>query len=134
MPIYMLDTDICSYAMKRTNKTVAEKLRHLAVGEACISAITKAELKFGVAISPRRDRDAVVLSEFLLYTPVLDFPDEATGWYAEVRAELHRRGELIGANDLLIAAHALALGLTLVSNNTREFGRIRGLKLENWAA
>ena len=97
-----------------------------------MSVITKSELLYGVEVSPRRTSDATVLAAFLPYVAVLDFPDHAARHYADIRADLKKRGALIGANDLLIAAHARSLGLTLVTNNTAEFKRVKGLAIENW--
>jgi len=134
MPLYMLDTDISSYIMKRTHEAVLRRLRKTAVSDVCISAITQAELAYGVEVSPRKSQDAEALHEFLRYVQVLGFPSEAGTDYAQIRAHLKQRGTMIGANDLLIAAHARALKLTLVTNNTREFSRVPGLTLENWAA
>ncbi|PYT78523.1 MAG: VapC toxin family PIN domain ribonuclease [Acidobacteria bacterium] len=132
MPRYMLDTDTCSYIMKRSNDEVLRRLRKVLVSDVCISVVTKAELLFGVEMSARRKQDDEALNAFLRYSEVLDFPDEASPHYARIRAALQRRGAMIGANDLFIAAHASSLGLTLVTNNTREFGRVRNLALENW--
>jgi tRNA(fMet)-specific endonuclease VapC len=132
MSRYMLDTDTCSYIMKRSNDAVLRRLRKLPVSDVCISVITKSELIFGVEVSPRRQQDEVALSGFLRYLEVLDFPDAAAVHYAKIRADLKTLGTMIGANDLFIAAHARSLGLTLVTNNTREFGRVRDLALENW--
>jgi tRNA(fMet)-specific endonuclease VapC len=97
-----------------------------------MSVITKAELLYGVDLSPRRAQDAAALAAFLPYVEALDFSDDAALHYAEIRADLKRRGALIGANDLFIAAHARALELTLVTNNTAEFERVSGLVVENW--
>ena len=132
MPRYMLDTDTCSRVMRRSNQALLQRLRRTPVSDVCISVITKAELSFGVEISPRRQQNEATLSAFLGYVEVLDFPDQACEHYASIRAELKTRGTMIGANDLFIAAHARSLGLTLVTNNTREFGRVRNLALENW--
>ena len=132
MSRYMLDTDMCSYVMKR-NDMVVKRLERLAVDEVCISVISKAELLFGIELSPRREQDGNALRAFLQYAEVVDFSDRAAIFYAKVRADLQKRGTMIGANDLLIAAHALSLGLTLVTNNTREFRRVRDLVVENWA-
>jgi tRNA(fMet)-specific endonuclease VapC len=132
MPRYMLDTDICSYIMKRSNDAVLKRLSTVPVSDVCISVITKSELVFGVEVSPRRQQDAAALSAFLKYIQILDFPDEASLHYARIRAELRKSGTMIGANDLFIAAHARSLGLTLVTNNTREFGRVSRLVVENW--
>lgn len=132
MPRYMLDTDTCSYIMKRSNDTVLKRLQKVLVSDVCISVITKSELLFGVELSPRRQSDELALNEFLVYVEVLDFTDEAAFHYAKIRADLKKRGAMIGANDLFIAAHARSLGFTLVTNNTRKFGRIRDLDIENW--
>jgi tRNA(fMet)-specific endonuclease VapC len=128
----MLDTDTCSYIMKRSHDLVLKRLQRVQVSDVCVSVITKSELLFGVELSPRRQLDELALNAFLGYVEVLDFPDEATLHYAKIRADLKARGTMVGANDLFIAAHARSLGLTLVTNNTREFGRIRNLAVENW--
>jgi tRNA(fMet)-specific endonuclease VapC len=132
MPRYMLDTDTCSYIMKRSNDAVLKRLQRVPVSEVCISVITKSELQFGVEVSPQRKQDELALSAFLGYVEVLDFPDAASLHYAKIRARLKTLGTMIGANDLFIAAHARSLGLTLVTNNTREFGRVPKLVIENW--
>ncbi len=132
MPRYMLDTDTSSYIMKRSNNSVLKRLRRTPVHEVCISVVTKSELLFGVEMSPRRQQDEAALTAFLDYVEVLDFPDQASHDYARIRADLKKRGTMIGANDLFIAAHARSLGLTLVTNNVREFGRVAHLTLENW--
>lgn len=130
---YMLDTDIASYAMKKTSRKVLDRLAQTAVTDICVSSIVVAELEFGVAVSPRRAQDQARLDLLLSYAEVLDFPAEAARAYGAIRAGLKRLGELIGANDMLIAAHARTLGLTLVTNNTREFLRVPGLRVENWS-
>jgi tRNA(fMet)-specific endonuclease VapC len=132
MPRYMLDTDICSYIIRRSSAPVMRKLRNVAVGEVCISVVSKAELLYGVEVSPRHKQDEAAVELFLRHVQVLEFPDEAALHYATIRAHLKARGEMIGSNDLFLAAHARSLGLVLVTNNTREFGRIPGLATENW--
>ena len=130
---YMLDTDTCSYIMKRSNDAILQRLQKVPVHDICISVITKSELLYGVEMSPRRKQDEAALSAFLQYVEVLDFPDKACLHYAQIRADLKTLGMMIGANDLLIAAHARSLDMTLVTNNTHEFGRVRNLAVENWA-
>jgi tRNA(fMet)-specific endonuclease VapC len=132
MPRYMLDTDTCSYIMKRSQPAMLKRLQAVPVTDVCMSVITKAELLYGVEVSPRRAQDAAALTAFLPYVEALDFTDDAALHYAEIRADLKKRGALIGANDLLIAAHARALELTLVTNNTAEFERVNGLSIQNW--
>lgn len=133
MPVYMLDTDISSYIMKRSNSAVLTRLQKVAVADTCISVISKSELLYGVEISPRQQQDQAALDAYLRYIEVLDYPEEAAAHYAQIRADLKRQGTMIGANDLFLAAHARCLGLVLVTNNIREFGRIKDLRLENWA-
>jgi tRNA(fMet)-specific endonuclease VapC len=132
MARYMLDTDTCSYIMKRTSEAVITRLRAVPVTDVCMSVITKSELLYGVEVSPRRVQDATALQAFLPHVAVLDFPDDAAAHCAQIRADLKKRGQMIGANDLFIAAHARSLGLRLVTNNVAEFNRVKGLTLENW--
>ena len=132
MPLYMLDTDICSFVMKRSSKALLEKLRTVPVADVCMSVVTKAELLFGVQMSPNPARDRQALDGLLTYVETLELPEESAEHYAGVRAELKKRGEMIGANDLFIAAHARSLKLTLITNNIQEFSRVDGLALENW--
>ena len=132
MPRFMLDTDTCSYIMKRSQPLVLKRLQAVPVGDVCMSVVTKADLLYGVEVSPRRAQDAAALAAFLPYVEVLEFDDGAALHYAQIRADLKKRGALIGANDLFIAAHARALGLTLVTNNTAEFERVSDLAIENW--
>lgn len=132
MPRFMLDTDICSYIMRQSHAVVLERLNAVELGDVSISVVTKAELLFGAKVSPRPQRDAGALKDFLGAATVLDFPEAAADHYADIRAALQARGRPIGANDLFLAAHARCLGLTLVTNNTREFARVPGLALDNW--
>lgn len=132
MPVYMLDTDISSYIMKRSHDSVLKRLQKVEIGDVSISGITRSELMYGVEVSPRKQQDSAALQAFLKHVEVLDYPGEAALHYGQIRASLKMAGQMIGANDLLIAAHARALGLILVTNNTREFARVDGLKLENW--
>lgn len=132
MPRYMLDTDTCSYIMRRSPEAVLKKLAKVPVSDVCISVITKSELLYGVEVSPKRRQDEAALAAFLRYVEVLDLPDDASLHYAQIRAELKSRGTMIGGNDLLIAAHARSLGLTLITNNTQEFRRVRKLSIDNW--
>jgi len=132
MPRFMLDTDTCSYIMKRSHPLVLKRLQAVPVSDVCMSVVTKAELLYGVEVSPRRNQDAAALAAFLPYVEALALTDAAVTHYAEIRAALKKRGAMIGGNDLFIAAHARGLGLTLVTNNTLEFERVPGLEIENW--
>ena len=129
---YMLDTDTCSYTMKGSSQPVLDRLRGTPPTDVCVSVITKAELLYGVEVSPRRDRDRAALQAFLAHVDVLDLPDDAAVHYAEIRADLKSRGVPIGANDLFIGAHARSAGLVLVTNNTGHFSRVQDLTVENW--
>ena len=132
MPRYMLDTDIASCIMKRSHPPLLAKLNQAAVEDVCISVITRAELEYGIAISPHRQQDQKALAQFVRFTQTLEFLPDASTHYGEIRTHLKNRGLIIGANDLFIAAHAQSLKLTLVTNNTREFHRVPDLKTENW--
>jgi tRNA(fMet)-specific endonuclease VapC len=129
----MLDTDTSSYIMSRYSLDAIRRLELEAVGDVCISAVSRSELEFGVEVSPRKNKDKGSLDIFLRHIEVLDYPSGAALDYAQIRAFLKVHGRLIGANDLFIAAHARHLGLTFVTNNTPEFSRVPGLKVENWA-
>ena len=133
MAEYMLYTDIASYIMNGKSPALLQKLQTVSTSAVCISAITKSEIMYGVEISPRQQKDRAALEFFLLHIEVLDYPADAAADYGNIRAALKSRGKSIGPNDTLIAAHARFLGLTLVTNNTREFKRVPGLKIENWA-
>jgi tRNA(fMet)-specific endonuclease VapC len=128
----MLDTDIASYIMKGTEPKVLRQLQRVPVGDVSISAITQSELMYGIEKSPNAVRDKARIEVFLRHIQVLDYPSEAALHYGQIRADLKDRGTMIGANDLLIAAHARCLGIVLVTNNTREFKRVPELKIENW--
>jgi tRNA(fMet)-specific endonuclease VapC len=99
----------------------------------CISSITLAELEYGVAKSSRPAENGNALRQFLAVIDILPFDDESTACYGAVRANLERKGKMIGALDMLIASHAKAKSITLVTNNMREFERVEGLSVENWA-
>ena len=133
MLAYMFDTDICSYLMKGKSAALITRMQSVPVSAVCVSAITKSELLFGIAISPHPQKDQAAFEFLMNHIQALDYPVGAADGYGEIRAVLKLRGALIGPNDLLIAAHARFLGLTLITNNLREFGRVPGLKAENWA-
>ena len=131
---YLLDTKICIYVRRQKPEAVFRHFRRLDSGEAAISVITYGELLYGAHKSVHREASLETLREFVRLVPALPLPEEAGEVYGLIRADLEARGETISANDLWIAAHALASGLTLVTNNKKEFKRVRGLKVQNWAA
>ncbi len=130
---YLLDTNICIYIIRQKPATVLQKLAAVNVGEIAVSAITVAELHYGAAKSQQPTRNQAALSQFLTPLVVVPFTAEVTAVYGNLRAHLEKSGTPIGALDTLIAAHALALELTLVTNNQREFERVPDLQIENWA-
>jgi tRNA(fMet)-specific endonuclease VapC len=129
---YLLDSDVCIFAMKRRSPALLRRLDQKAAA-AAISVVAYGELVFGEVMSTRRDEAAAHLAALLETLQVLPLPLDAARRYANVRAELQRVGQPIGSNDLWIAAHALAADVTLVTNNEREFRRVPGLRIENWA-
>jgi tRNA(fMet)-specific endonuclease VapC len=131
---YLLDTNICIYIRQKRPEEVLRRFRRLRPGEASLSVITYGELLYGAMKSTQRVAALERLHELVNLLPALSLPDKAAEAYGTIRAELESRGEMIGNNDLWIAAHAVAGGLTLVTNNESEFRRVRGLKIQNWAA
>lgn len=131
-PKFLLDTNTVIYIRKAKPKSVREAFDKLPTGETGISIITFGELVFGVMKSPRRAAAMEQLERISEIIPVLLLSEAAARTYGTIRAELEAAGQIIGNNDLWIAAHALAAGLTLVTNNEKEFRRVRGLKIQNW--
>ena len=130
---YMLDTNICIYAMKKKPEKVLQRLKEEINDGVCISSITLAELEYGMKHSSNPAKNEQALLRFLLPFDVLPFGAAAASEYGEIRAYLQKAGTPIGAMDMLIAAHAKSEDIVLVTNNTREFERVVGLELENWA-
>jgi tRNA(fMet)-specific endonuclease VapC len=129
---YLLDSDTCIFVMKRRSAALMRRLDQRASASA-ISVVAYGELAFGEVMSARRDEAAAHLAALLEALQVLPLPLDAARRYAEIRAELQRAGQPIGANDLWIAAHALSEDLILVTNNEREFRRVPALRVENWS-
>ena len=128
----LLDTNICIYIIRRKPDEVLRHFQQYHPGEIGISSITLAELQYGVAKSQAQKRNAEALSEFLISFEILPFSEAATQVYGSIRTLLERQGNIIGAMDLLIAAHAVSLDAVLVTNNVKEFERVPDLKVENW--
>ena len=129
---YMLDTNICIYLLNHVPEVLSKYDNKRNEGVA-ISTITLAELEYGLCESSAYERNRKALLAFLAIVDVLPFDDSATIQYGKIRVGLERKGTLIGLMDMLIAAHAKSKGLVIVTNNVREFERVEGLKLENWA-
>lgn len=129
---YLLDTNICIYLIKQKPQKVLDKFQTLTIFDVGISSITVAELEYGVAKSQQQEKNRTALLQFLFPLEIVEFNQGAAAIYGTIRSDLERRGLIIGAMDMLIASHALSLGVTLVTNNVREFSRIPTLSVENW--
>jgi len=129
---YLIDTNICIYILNKKPRNVIQKFKQIPVGEICVSTITIAELQYGTAKSSNKEKNYQRLKEFMIPFKILPFSEKSTQFYGELRYQLEKSGETIGPFDLLIAADALSNNLILVSNNLREFKRVKGLPLENW--
>lgn len=129
----MLDTDMASYVVKGHSATLETKFASLPADQVCISAVTRAELLYGLKRLAPEHRINLVVHQFLRLMPVFAWDSDAADYYADIRHQLVSEGQPIGELDMMIAAHALAAGATLVTNNVRHFGRIRApLIIENW--
>jgi len=129
---YMLDTDTCIYIKNRRPPHVVERFSRLQSGEVVISLVTFGELLNGALKSSQASSALKKINQLTSVLPVQAMSVDVANYYAGIRRSLERQGNIIGANDLWIAAHALALDVTLVTNNTNEFSRVDGLKIENW--
>ena len=129
---YLLDTNICIYIIKKKPSAVLKRLQSKQPGQIALSTITLAELEYGIARSRYPDRNRIALLEFLFPFVILDFDQRACLDYGRIRASLEAKGRPIGPMDLLLAAQAKSRNLILVTNNEREFKRIKGLRIENW--
>jgi tRNA(fMet)-specific endonuclease VapC len=129
---YLIDTDICIYVSKNHSPILRARFELLKQGEAAISAINFGEMLFGAEKSQFGAASMARLRGFIEHVPVLPLNEDVAETYASIRAHLERKGTPIGANDLWIGAHALTLGITLITNNDKEFKRIPKLKVENW--
>ena len=130
---FMLDTNICIYAMKNKPVTVPQRIKENSRFGLCISTVTLAELAHGVFKSVNKEKNADALLKFLLGVEILPFNMSAALEYGKICAYLQKQGTPIGPLDTLIAAHALSASLIIVTNNVREFERVPGLKIENWS-
>jgi tRNA(fMet)-specific endonuclease VapC len=130
---YMLDTDMCIYMIREKPESVIRRVRRTNVFNLCISAITLSELEYGVGKSSRPAQNQVALAGFLAPLRVVPYDDMAAREYGRLRTSLEKQGTPIGSLDMLIAAHALSLNCTLVTNNEAEFIRVPRLRVQNWA-
>jgi tRNA(fMet)-specific endonuclease VapC len=129
---YLLDTNICIYLIKKKPIEVIKKLSELNINDIGISSITLSELEYGVEKSSNPERNKIALIEFLSMIEIYDYDDKAAKEYGKIRTELEKKGIVIGSLDMLIAAHAKSRDMILVTNNEREFKRIKELLIKNW--
>ena len=130
---YMLDTNICIYAIKHKPEKVFQKLQEVEPEDVCVSSVTYAELVHGVEKSAAVEKNRLALSMLLANIEILDFDVDAADCYGKIRADLEKKGTPIGPLDMMIAGHAQSRGYTVVTNNVKEFSRVSNLKIENWA-
>lgn len=129
---YLLDTDTVSHLIRGASPSLTKRASKLGAGEAAISTITRGELAYGAALKPLKAQLRVTFERILSALDVLPVEPEVADHYGQIKAALRSAGQPIGPNDLWIAAHARALGITLVTHNVREFQRVPGLKVEDW--
>jgi tRNA(fMet)-specific endonuclease VapC len=130
--MYLLDTNICIYIINSSPRTVVERIKQFKPSQVKLSAISIGELEYGVSKSRNRERNRNALVDFASGFDILPFDDNDAEVFGLIRADLEKRGQVIGSYDMQIAAQAISKDLILVTNNTGEFERIKDLKLENW--
>jgi tRNA(fMet)-specific endonuclease VapC len=130
--MYLLDTNICIYAIKKKPASVLERIHEKSGLGLFISALTVAELEYGIENSSKIEENRIALLKFLSLFTVLPFEDEDAMPYGKLKSKLRKEGKIIGPIDMLLAAQALSRDFILVTNNTKEFERIENIKLENW--
>jgi len=129
---YMLDTNICIYIIKRKPVDVLERFKQTDISQISISSITLSELFYGVSKSSKPEQNLMALTQFVAPLEILPYGDEAAQYYGELRTHLEKQGTPIGSLDMLLAAHALSIDCTLITNNEKEFIRVPHLKVDNW--
>ena len=130
--LYMLDTDTCVFILRRASDAVLERIQTVPVAQQVMSVVTYAELLYGVQLATKKKSNQAAVDALVRHLAVLEWPQVAAQHCAEIRADLKKKGSMIGANDLMIAAHARSLGAVVDTNNTRDFARFKGLRIENW--
>jgi len=130
--IYLLDTDTCAFILRKSSAVLLARIQTVPLQQQSMSVITLAELLYGVQVSSKKKMNREGVDALVRHVNVLDWTNEAAEHYAEIRADLKKKGQHIGSNDLHIAAHGRSLGATIVTNNVKDFSRVKGLQLENW--
>ena len=127
----MLDTATCAFILRRSSATLLARIVTVPLSQQVISVVTLAELLYRIQLSSKK-KNQIVLDALLRHLTILELGNHAAAHYAEIRADLKKKGQLIGANDLMIAAHARSINAVIVSNNVKDFSRVKGLKFESW--
>jgi tRNA(fMet)-specific endonuclease VapC len=130
--LYLLDTDTCAFILRRSSDVLLERIQAVPLQQQAMSVVTYAELLYGVQVSAKRKTNQEAVDALVRHLAILDWTQDAARAYATIRAAMKKKGAMIGANDLLIAAHAVSVEAVVVTNNTKDFSRVAGLKIENW--
>ena len=130
--LYMLDTDTCAFILRRSSQALLNRIQAVPLERQVMSMVTLAELLYGVQLSSRKKDNKAAVDALTRHLAVIDWTRDAAEHYADIRTDLKKKGQLIGSNDLMIAAHARSLGAIVVTNNVKDFRRVKGLKHENW--
>ena len=130
--LYMLDTDTCAFILRRSSQSLLDRIQAVPLELQVISMVTLAELLYGVQLSSRKKENRAAVDALTRHLSVIEWTRDAAEHYADIRADLRKKGQVIGSNDLMIAAHARSLGAVVVTNNVKDFRRVKGLKHENW--
>ena len=128
----MLGTDTCAFVLRRSSAVLLDRIQSVPLMQQAISVVTYAELLYGVQVSSKKKANQEAVDALVRHLRVLEWSQDAAWHYAEIRADLKKKGSMIGANDLMIAAHARSLAAIVVTNNVKDFERVKGLKVENW--
>lgn len=130
--LYLLDTDTCAFILRRSSDVLLERIQAVPLRQQAMSVVTYAELLYGVQVSAKRKANQEAVDALVRHLVILDWTQDAAKSYATIRAAMKKKGAVIGANDLMIAAHAVSVEAVVVTNNTKDFSRVAGLKIENW--
>jgi tRNA(fMet)-specific endonuclease VapC len=128
----VLDTDTCAFVLRRSSAVLLDRIQSVPLMQQAISVVTYAELLYGVQVSSKKKANQEAVDALVRHLRVLEWSQDAAWHYAEIRADLKKKGSMIGANDLMIAAHARSLAAIVVTNNVKDFERVKGLRVENW--
>jgi tRNA(fMet)-specific endonuclease VapC len=128
----MLDTDTCAFVLRRASEALLQRIQSVPLRQQVMSVVTYADLLYGVQQSSRKKTNQAAVEALVRHLTVIDWAQDAARHYAQIRSDLKNKGSMIGSNDLMIAAHARSIGATVVTNNTKDFARVKGLVVANW--